>query len=168
MRCDDEPGYGVATSTHAPEPAATPRHQTKSPATAKPRRLSNNAINFIVDAVMLVAFMVMLTLTAIVQFIFSDAPTAAGWTLWSLNRVTWQRMLSGSVAVFGLLVLLHLILHWSWVCSFVGSRLSKALGRPVVINESARTIWGVATLIFVLTCIAAVLMVAEFCVVTTK
>lgn len=109
--------------------------------------------------------MFVLTLTAIVQFILPDGLKAPGWTLWSLNRTAWQRIQAGSIAVFGLLVLLHLILHWSWVCSFVSSRLSKALGRPVSVNESSRTIWGVATLIFVLTCMAAVLMAAEFCVV---
>ena len=69
---------------------------------------------------------------------------------------------------FGLLVLLHLILHWSWVCSFVASRLSKFTGRQVTVNESSKTIWGVATLIFVLTCIGAVLLVAEFSVVTGR
>ena len=168
MKSDDEGGWSVILPPrHAAAPlSARQLRQPTAPRSA--RRLSNNAINFIVDAALLVAFMLVLTITAIVQFILPDAPTATGWTLWSLNRTVWQRIQAASIAVFGLLVLLHLILHWSWVCSFVASRLSKFTGRQVTVNESSKTIWGVATLIFVLTCIGAVLLVAEFSVVTGR
>lgn len=115
---------------------------------------------------MLVAFMVVLTLAAIVQFVFSAGGSAAGWSLWSHDRSDWQTALSVSIAVFGLLVLLHLILHWSWVCTFVTSRLSKATGRRTVLTESARTLWGVTLLIAILTVMGAALATAEFCVIT--
>lgn len=165
MKHDDTGGGAPAT---APPPrsdrAGMPTQAsgtTRAPAAQK-RGLSNNAINFIVDAILLLAFMAVLTLTAIVQFVLRGTPTA-GRTLWSFDRAAWQSAQSASIGVFAVLVLLHLILHWSWVCSFVASRLSKKIGRPIAINESARTIWGVATLIAVLTCMGAVLLAAEFC-----
>ena len=168
MKFEDEGSSGMVVPRQHPA-APPPVRATVRPVAPKPtRRLSNNAINFIVDAILLVAFMIVLTVTAIVQFILPDTSKATGWTLWSLNRTIWQRILAGSIAVFGLVVFLHLILHWSWVCSFVSSRLSKVLGRPVTVDESAKTIWGVATLIFVLTCIGGVLLVAEFSIVTGK
>jgi len=168
MKFDAEGGSG-AVIPHPHPSTPPPSRPSARPAPVRPaRRLSNNAINFIVDLFLLIAFMIVLTVTAIVQFILPDSSRATGWTLWSFNRTIWQRILAGSIAVFGLLVLLHLILHWGWVCSFVSSRLSKMLGRPVTVDESAKTIWGVATLIFVLTCIGTVLLVAEFSVVTGK
>lgn len=167
MKIDTEFGQGLDVSKRrAAASAAGESSQTSLSRSV--RRLSNNAINFIVDAILLGVFMAVLALTAIVQFILPDAATSINWTLWSLNRTTWLRIQAGSIAVFGMLVLLHLILHWSWVCSFVSSRLSKFLGRTITVNESAKTIWGVATLIFILTCIGMVLMAAEFCVVTGK
>lgn len=165
MKHDDTGGGAPATappprSDRAGMPTQAPG-TTRAPAAQK-RGLSNNAINFIVDAILLLAFMGVLTLTAIVQFVLRGTPTA-GRTLWSFDRAAWQSAQSASIGVFAVLVLLHLILHWSWVCSFVASRLSKKIGRPIAINESARTIWGVATLIAVLTCMGAVLLAAEFC-----
>jgi len=167
MKSDNEGGQGGIPSRPADETPIAGHPSPNSKSARPARRLSNNAINFIVDAILLLVFMAVLILTAIVQFILPDT-VSGGWTLWSLNRTVWLRIQAGSIAVFGLLVLLHLILHWSWVCSFVSSRLSKSLGRPVTVNESAKTIWGVATLIFILTCIGVVLMAAEFCVVTAQ
>jgi hypothetical protein len=166
MKFDDGCGSDCVSLYECPSATSPVRSSARPVVTPATRRLSNNAINFIVDVILLLAFVLVLTVTAIVQFLLPDTPAAAGWTLWSLDRMVWQRILAGSIAMFGLLVLLHLILHWSWVCSFVSSRLSKVLGRPVSMNESTKTIWGVATLIFILTCIGTVLLVAEFSVVT--
>ncbi len=134
-----------------------------------PRKgLSNNAINFIVDSILLAAFLFVLCAAAIVQFVFPGAAASNGVALWGYGLDGWIRILTGSLAVFGLLVLLHLILHWSWVCSFVSSRLSKALNRRITVTESAKTLWGVGTLIVVLTIMGAVVAAAEFCIVVPK
>lgn len=134
-----------------------------------PRKgLSNNAINFIVDSILLAAFLFVLCAAAIVQFVFPGAGASNGVALWGYGFDGWIRILTGSLAVFGLLVLLHLILHWSWVCSFVSSRLSKALDRRLTVTESAKTLWGVGTLIVVLTIMGAVVAAAEFCIVVPK
>ncbi|MBX3396967.1 MAG: DUF4405 domain-containing protein [Phycisphaerae bacterium] len=129
------------------------------------RKLSSSAINFILDGVMLIAFMVVLIAAAIVQFILPEPASAADTTLWGLTYTGWIKILSGTIAVFAVLVLIHLILHWNWVCGFVTSRLSKALGRRVALTESTRTLWGVALLIVVLTLMGIVIAAAEFCVI---
>lgn len=132
---------------------------------AKKKKLSNNAINFIVDFILLLSFMASMTICGIVQFIFPAAGKTTGWTLFGYGYESWIRALSVSLAIFGVLVLLHLILHWNWVCSFVTSRLTKFLDRKVTMDDSAKTIWGVAVLIVVLTAMGSAIAVAEFCIV---
>lgn len=125
------------------------------------RRLSRSAVNFIVDVALLAALMGVLWTTAVVQFVFPAASRSAGWTLWRLDAEAWQAIQTGAVAAFALIVLLHLILHWNWVCLFIASRLSRLVGRRIVVAKAVRTLYGVGTLIFVLTLLGAMLMVAE-------
>jgi len=106
--------------------------------------------------------MAVLWVACIVQFIFPPGTKAAGWTLWQLDYDAWCRVYTAALAVFGIQVLVHLILHWNWVCSFITSRMSKLSGRRVVLDESAKTLYGVGTLITVLTILGALLTLAEF------
>jgi len=66
------------------------------------------------------------------------------------------------IALFGLCVLLHLILHWTWICGFVTGRLSRWTGRRLALNESEKTLYGVSTLIVVLTMLGAFVTAADF------
>jgi uncharacterized membrane protein len=75
---------------------------------------------------------------------------------------TWSRIAFGSLAVFVLGVLLHLILHWTWICGFIASRLTKYTRRQVKVPpDGVRTIYGVTLLIAVLMGLAAILTIAE-------
>ncbi|MFQ5430357.1 MAG: DUF4405 domain-containing protein [Phycisphaerae bacterium] len=113
------------------------------------------------DVALLAALMGVLWTTAVVQFVFPAVSRSAGWTLWRLDAEAWQAIQTGAVAAFALIVLLHLILHWNWVCLFIASRLSRLVGRRIVVAKAVRTLYGVGTLIFVLTLLGAMLMVAE-------
>jgi hypothetical protein len=115
-----------------------------------------------VDCCLLATFVAVITATALLQIVFPPASAAAGWRLWGLDFDGWMRVHSFATGVFALLVLLHLILHWNWVCMFVASRLSKALNRRIAIGEAVRTIYGVSLLIIVLTLMGLVLAAAEF------
>lgn len=151
----------MGASTQANDRPAGHRRDAVSERPAR-RRLSSNAVNFLVDACLFVTFIALLTVQAIVQFVFPAAANAAGHRLWGMDYAGWIRVATGALGVFALLVLLHLILHWNWVCMFVTSRLSKWLDRRVVIGEAVRTIYGVALLIAVLTFMGIVVTAAEF------
>lgn len=127
---------------------------THSPAPTKAGP-SRAAINFFLDAGLLIAFAALLGVTAVLHFVFPAASRATGWRLWGLDYTAWTRIQAGSIALLTLGVLLHLILHWTWVCGFVASRLSRMLGRPIKVGESARTLYGVCLLVLILTLLLA-------------
>lgn len=126
------------------------------------RKLSKNAVNFIVDACVLVSFGFVMWMASILAFVFPAASEASGWTLWGQDLDFWMAAAAGALTVFAVLVLIHLILHWSWVCSFITSRWSQYRGRRIVWSESYKTVYGVATLIVALTILCLAVAWAQF------
>lgn len=140
--------------TAVKKPAAAPAKEEKS--------LSSNAFNFIVDCIMVVSGTCVLAATMLLAFVFPAASKSAGYSVWGTGYDGWVQFLVANISIFLVLILLHIILHWSWACMFVTSRLSKRLGRKVVLDDSAKTIWGVIALIVVLTIAAIFVGAASF------
>jgi hypothetical protein len=144
------------------------QNQESSPATlaaAKPpaarRKLSMALVNFWLDATLLATVSFVGWVSAMLQIVF-PAPTAAvGWELWGLSYNQWHDAQFFSLCLFALLVLVHVMLHWNWVCSVIATQVLRAKTRP---DEGMQTIYGVATMIGLLmiivgTIIAAILSV---------
>jgi len=130
----------------------------------KPRPLAwtRNDTNFWLDLALLIVFMVVLAITGIIQFVFPTPADAGSWSLWGYDYRAWQLAQSISIAFFAVLVIVHLILHWAWVCGVISVRFSRHLGRRVRIVEPMLTLYGVAFLAFCLFAILAVVGLAEF------
>ncbi len=123
--------------------------------------MSRSAINFLLDLALLLAFVLVLLTAAVLQTVFPTASLAGGWTLWGRSYDAWTLIHFVSVMAMTLLIGLHLILHWAWVVGFITSRLSSRLGRRITTNESTRTLFGVCTLILVLTLLGTALATAS-------
>jgi hypothetical protein len=124
--------------------------------------MSRSTANFIVDAVLLLLFVIALAAQMALQFAFPAGTQADGWRLWGLGYDAWSRISFASLAGFAVGVLVHLMLHWNWVCGFVTARLGRSRGRPVALNDSEKTIVGVTLLIIVLTTIGGFVGAATF------
>lgn len=122
--------------------------------------MSRPAFRFLVDVILFFSFLCLLWTAALVQFIFPPATTADGWRLWGVPYDTWSRISFGCLAVFTLCVLVHLILQWTWVCNFVATRLARRRGGQGPLPDGIKTLYGVATLITVLTAMGLLLAVA--------
>jgi len=109
--------------------------------------MSRTLLNFLLDTVLLLTFTGLAIVGLIVRFVFPIGTQADGWTLWSWGYDAWVGAWFNMFAVFALLVLFHVMLHWSWVCGVVGQRLSKQLGRTVRIDEANQTVYGVGLLV---------------------
>lgn len=126
------------------------------------RMLSRAAWHFIVDVLLFLALLALLATSALLQFSFPPPTKAAGWTLWGWGYARWSNVRFVSLCVFVLITVVHLMLQWNWVCSFVASRMSWLLGRKVMVAHAVRTVYGVALLITILTLLGALLVLAEF------
>ncbi len=123
--------------------------------------MSRITINFFVDCTLLVAFLALLWTSILLQALFPAGTVAARWTVWGIGYDGWCKIQFGALLAFAFCVLLHLILHWTWVCGFISARASKLLGHRVSTNESTRTAYGVTTLIAILSLLGILLFLAQ-------
>ena len=145
-------------------PATLDHNDESEPATliaARPqpgrRKMSMALINFWLDAGLLVSISFLGWVTAMLQIVFPAPTTAAGWTLWGLTYDQWHEAQFIALRAFALLVLVHVMLHWNWVCSVIATHVLRIKARP---DEGLQTIYGVTTLIVLLMIIAGTIIAA--------
>jgi hypothetical protein len=152
----------MPTTTKTPEATEDLLEPTEANARAKGRkRVSATLLNFWVDACLLTILSVVGWLSATLQVAF-PAPTAAGgWKLWGLTYDQWRDIQFAALSFFAGGILLHLMLHWKWICSVIAAQILRSKTRP---DDGMQTIYGVATLIVILHIIAAGVVAAILCV----
>jgi hypothetical protein len=116
-------------------------------------------VNFVLDACLLTITLSLLFTAAVLRLVFPAPSATAGWKLWGYDYDAWANLQFVLVAIIGLAVLAHLMLHWSWVTGVVVTRL---LGRPAreVKAGASQTVWGVAMLIVIVNLLGALVGVA--------
>jgi hypothetical protein len=142
---------------NAPKPTSA-----RKPVEPKPqgkRRLSMSVINFWLDATLLGVLVLLGWVSATLQVVFPAPTLAAGWTLWGLNYDQWRDVQFGILCVFGFGILVHVMLHWNWVCSVIATQVIRSKERP---DEGTQTIYGVVTLIVLLHILGAGVILALF------
>jgi hypothetical protein len=107
-----------------------------------------NDINLVLDVVLMLLFAAECFVAVIVRHVFPPGPGAAGWKLWGLDYDAWGGIQFGLLAALAGGILLHVMFHWSWVCTMVAGRWSsRPKGR---VDEGMQTIYGVILLIVLL------------------
>lgn len=120
-------------------------------------RVSRTLVNFWLDSLLLLIFALHSIAAVIVQFVFPPGVAAKGWTLWSMNYGQWcsVQFFFLSMLAFGILV--HVMLHWSWVCGVIARKLLHQRDLP---DDGIRTVYGVGLLILLLLSGATVVGIA--------
>jgi hypothetical protein len=118
-------------------------------------------MNFWIDAWLLAVLAALGWISALLQVAFPTPTQADGWTLWGLTFDQWRDVQFAIVCLFALSVLVHVMMHWNWVCSVIATQLVRSRQRP---DQGMQTIYGVATLIVILHLIAAGVIAAMLCV----
>ena len=124
--------------------------------------MSKTILNFWLDALLLVMFLLLVWVSTILQWIFPAASSAHGWTLWGYTYDEWQGLQYTVLAIFTLEVLLHVMLHWSWVCGVIATKIIRGHGKP---DYGMQTIYGVILLIGILVLIGVGVGWAQFTIV---
>lgn len=122
--------------------------------------MTKTTINFLLDLILAIVFLTTMTIAAIGRFVFPPGPQGHGWLLLGVDAAAWMRIQFGFLFVFGVLALVHVMLHWSWVCGVVLHRVSQWRGKKVVLNDSTQTLIGVAILVGILHVIGGVVLAA--------
>lgn len=122
--------------------------------------MSRTEINFLLDSILLLLFVAVCTCAVILEFVFpADKPE--GWLLWSRSFRDWSRYQFTLLAAMALAVLVHVMLHWSWVCGVLSSRFGDKTARKAGANDDPnRTLWGVGLLIVVVNLVGAIIAAA--------
>ena len=100
--------------------AGVAKQQVKKPT------FSRTETNFWLDTAMLVVFLALIFVSVVVRFVFPTAASTTGWTLWGASLDQWMDYQFGLLGLFCFAVLVHLMLHWNWVCGVVTSRMFRA------------------------------------------
>jgi hypothetical protein len=107
-------------------------------------RVSRALVNFALDMLLLLLFVALSIVSVIVQFVFPPGVSAKGWHLWGLNFGQWCGLQFGLLSVLGFGIVVHVMLHWTWICSVLARQI---LGQRDVPDNGLRTVYGVALLI---------------------
>jgi len=122
--------------------------------------MNRTTLNFLLDSAMALWFAALIWVTLVLRVAFPPATVADGYTLWGVTYDGWNGL---QFVLFGglmLLLLLHVMLHWSWVCGVIANRISRRRGKVVRVDEGSQTIYGVAVLILFFNVVALALAAA--------
>lgn len=116
------------------------------------KQISKTTINFWLDLCLLGILMFLCWTTIVVRYVFPQATQAEGWTLWGWDYLNWTDLQFGALCVLVAAVLLHVMLHWTWVCGVVSSWQRKRRGAAGTgpVDGGSRTLWGVGLLIVII------------------
>ena len=120
--------------------------------------MSKTLINFFLDVLLLLITLGLVFASCILHLVFPSATSSQGWRLWGLDYDQWAMIQFTLLAVIVLAILLHVMMHWTWVCAVIATRFFKKRLDP---QDSTQTLYGVGTLILILVLLGCLLITAQ-------
>jgi len=124
-------------------------------------------LNFFIDLATFLVLLAMIGTGLLVRFVLPPG-TGERLSVWSYSRHDWGDVHFWLAVGLGALVLVHLLLHWNWVCSVVGRwvRSSRAAVRPR--SALRRNLVGSAVLLGTAVLVGGFVWVAQRAVVASE
>ncbi|HET6425185.1 MAG TPA: hypothetical protein VFG20_15970 [Planctomycetaceae bacterium] len=113
-------------------------------------------VNFWLDCSLMMLFLVQSWLVTVVTLVFPRGGN--GGTIWGATAGDWLDALFVTSCVFAVGVVLHVMLHWSWICGTISMKL---LGRKAGKDDGTQTLIGVGFLILLLHILGAAILAAK-------
>lgn len=106
---------------------------------------NSTMINFWLDTGLAVLFVVQAWLFGVLHVVF---PRGAGqeWKVWGASSVIWADALFKVFCLFAGGIIIHVMLHWTWICGVVSTRL---LRRKASRDNGVQTLLGVGLLVVI-------------------
>lgn len=113
-------------------------------------------INFWLDAVLLVLFVALAGMLGVLALVYPPGELHA--TIWGMTAADWLNGLFAVFCTFAVGIVLHVMLHWGWICGTVATKL---FGRKAGKDDGSQTLIGVGFLIFLLHLLGAFVLAAR-------
>lgn len=114
--------------------------------------MRRNVLNFLVDVVTLLAILAMIATGLLIRFVLPPGTGGRhgerGLTLWGMSRHDWGDLHFWVSVALGVLLVLHVALHWSWVCLMVSRSLGNRENAPL--SSVKRNAYGLGFLLSLL------------------
>jgi len=110
--------------------------------------MSRTSINLVLNSFLLTAFATLVCCSVIVRFVFPPGPDTKGWSLRGQSYDQWATIQFAMLAILALGILIHAMLHWSWVCCVIATRLAR--DKKVKLDDGTQTLYGVGLLIVII------------------
>ena len=109
----------------------------------------SQAINFVIDLISLLVLLALAATGLLLKYVLPPGSRGGrGLRLWDMTRHEWGDIHFWLSIVLAVLVIVHLALHWTWVCAVVARWVSKSNGAKHL-TPLRRSAYGVAFLIAV-------------------
>ena len=123
--------------------------------------MRKNTLNFIVDLLTMLAIFAMVGTGLIIYYTLPAGSVKQGLTLWGLDRHAWGEVHFWAAVVLAALLVLHVALHWAWVCGttrrlMLGPKRAAGRGKSTLDN-----LWGAGFLVVVIGLFAGLVLVAN-------
>ena len=112
--------------------------------------MSRAMLNFWLDVMLLVSFVAGMWAAVVIRIVFPPGTAANGWTLWGFSFDQWWDFQFSLQCLFALAVLLHVMLHWTWVCGIITSRLWRGADGKRQWSDGERPLLGVGLLVVIM------------------
>ena len=116
-------------------------------------------VNFWLDTALLLAFVSLCGVSVVIRFVFPKPTIAAGWRLWGGAYEQWADTQFILLAVLAFGVLIHVMLHWAWICGVIVNQILRTERRRAA-DDGVRTLYGVGLLIVLLNIVGAFIAAA--------
>lgn len=123
--------------------------------------MHRNILNFVVDVVTLLTMLAMILTGLLIKFTLPPRrATGPHRTLWGWDRHDWGDFHFWTAVALGALLLVHVALHWKWVCATVADIVKRGRDKTPVMPGRIRNLYGVGFLAVIAAIIGGFLWLA--------
>lgn len=102
--------------------------------------VKRNTLNYLTDLVTFLALLAVALTGLLLKFVLPPGSSREGLVLLGMGRHDWGEVHFWSTVVLGGALLLHIALHWTWVCATTRRLLT---GKSAAVSGRGRGAWGV-------------------------
>ncbi|MBP7748067.1 MAG: DUF4405 domain-containing protein [Phycisphaerae bacterium] len=123
----------------------------RPPATKQPRHPARmQMVNFVIDVVTLLVVLAMAATGLLLKFVLPPGNRGGqGVQLWGFTRHEWGDVHFWLSVAMGVLFIVHVALHWTWVCAIVARWFPVAGASPGQASARRRSAYGAGFLVAV-------------------